>query len=110
MLGVAGLLAAVRVGNVALANAIGTGVADDKVIYHYVPAIIRYYLNEEPILANVPTYLPSDPDQRDYILRHIDQLVIKPANESGGYGLLIGPQASEEQIDECRRAIVANPR
>ena len=110
ILGVAGLLAAVRVGNVALANAIGTGVADDKVIYHYVPAIIRYYLNEEPILANVPTYLPTDPDQRDYILRHIDQLVIKPANESGGYGLLIGPQSGEEQIDECRRAILANPR
>ena len=91
MLGVAGLLAAVRAGNVALANAIGTGVADDKVVYHYVPAIIRYYLNEEPILGNVPTYLPTDPEQQEYILDHMDQLVVKAANESGGYGMLIGP-------------------
>jgi uncharacterized circularly permuted ATP-grasp superfamily protein len=110
ILGVAGLLTAVRAGNVALANAIGTGVADDKVIYHYVPAIIRYYLNEEPILGNVPTYLPSDPDQRDYILAHIDHLVVKAANESGGYGMLIGPAASEEEIAVFKERIVANPR
>ena len=91
ILGVAGLLGAVRAGNVALANAIGTGVADDKVVYDYVPAIIRYYLNEEPILGNVPTYLPTDPEQLAYILANMDQLVVKAANESGGYGMLIGP-------------------
>ncbi len=110
MLGVAGLLGAVRAGNVALANAIGTGVADDKVIYHYVPAIIRYYLNEEPILGNVPTYLPTDPEQMGYVLEHIDQLVVKAANESGGYGMLIGPAASREEIDDFRRRIQASPR
>ena len=110
MLGVAGLLGAVRAGNVGLANAIGTGVADHTVIYHYVPAIIRYYLNQEPILANVPTYLPAEAEQREYILRHMGELVIKPANESGGYGMLIGPQASEEQIEEFRGHIASRPR
>ena len=110
VLGVAGLLGAVRAGQVALANAIGTGVADDKVIYHFVPAIIRYYLNEEPVLGNVPTYLASDPDQRAYILDHIDQLVVKAANESGGYGMLIGPRASDEEIVEFRRRVSHNPR
>ena len=108
VLGVAGLLGAVRTGNVALANAIGTGVADDKVIYHYVPAIIRYYLNEEPILGNVPTYLPSDPDQRDYILAHAGELVIKAANESGGYGMLIGPQR-ERRGDRATSARASPP-
>ena len=91
MLGVAGLLGAVRTGNVTLANAIGTGIADDKVIYRYVPEIIRYYLGEEPILDNVPTYLPSDPEQLDHVLANLDSLVVKAANESGGYGMLIGP-------------------
>ena len=110
MLGVAGLLGAVRAGNVAVANAIGTGVADDKVVYHYVPAIIRYYLNEEPILGNVPTYLPTDPDQLAYILDNIDHLVVKAANESGGYGMLIGPTATEKEIAEFRQRIVAEPR
>jgi uncharacterized circularly permuted ATP-grasp superfamily protein len=110
MLGVAGLLGAVRAGNVALANAIGTGVADDKVIYHYVPAIIRYYLNEEPILGNVPTYLPTDPEQLEYVLGHMDQLVVKAANESGGYGMLIGPTASDADIDEFRQRVRASPR
>ena len=110
ILGVAGLLGAVRTGNVALANAIGTGVADDKVIYHYVPAIIRYYLNEEPMLGNVPTYLPSDPDQREYIVDHLDQLVVKAANESGGYGMLIGPSASDEEIAQFRQRVLDNPR
>ncbi|MDP9372120.1 MAG: circularly permuted type 2 ATP-grasp protein [Chloroflexota bacterium] len=110
ILGVAGLLGAVRAGNVALANAIGTGVADDKVIYHYVPAIIRYYLAEEPILGNVPTYLPSDPDQLAYILDRLDQLVVKAANESGGYGMLIGPAATEEEIAGFRANLLANPR
>ena len=110
VLGVAGLLGAVRTGNIALANAIGTGVADDKVIYHYVPAIIRYYLGEEPVLGNVPTYLPSDPEQREHILAHMDTLVVKAANESGGYGMLIGPTASEEEIAEFRTRVRDNPR
>ncbi len=110
ILGVAGLLGAVRAGNVALANAVGTGVADDKVIYHYVPAIIRYYLGEEPILGNVPTYLPSDPDQLAYILDRLDRLVVKAANESGGYGMLIGPAATEGEIAAFREKLVADPR
>jgi uncharacterized circularly permuted ATP-grasp superfamily protein len=110
MLGVAGLLGAVRSGNVALANAIGTGVADDKVVYHYVPAIIRYYLNEEPILQNVPTYLPEDPEQLAFILENIGRLVVKAANESGGYGMLIGPSASDEEIAIFKERIVAEPR
>jgi uncharacterized circularly permuted ATP-grasp superfamily protein len=110
MLGVAGLLGAVRAGNVALANAIGTGVADDKVVYHYVPAIIKYYLNEEPILGNVPTYLPTDPEQQEYILDHLGELVVKAANESGGYGMLIGPRASESELAEFRRRVIADPR
>jgi uncharacterized circularly permuted ATP-grasp superfamily protein len=110
LLGVAGLLGAVRAGNVALANAIGTGVADDKVVYAYVPAIIRYYLNEKPILGNVPTYQAVDPEQRAHILANLDRLVVKAANESGGYGMLIGPTASEAEIDEFRRRVTANPR
>ena len=110
MLGVAGLLGAVRTGNVTLANAIGTGVADDKVIYRYVPEIIRYYLGEEPILDNVPTYLPTDPDELDHILSNLDSLVVKAANESGGYGMLIGPAADERELETFRRRIEASPR
>ncbi|MGC4192493.1 MAG: circularly permuted type 2 ATP-grasp protein [Thermomicrobiales bacterium] len=110
VLGVAGLLGAVRAGNVALANAVGTGVADDKVIYHYVPAIIRYYLNEEPILGNVPTYLPSDPDQMEFVQANMGDLVVKAANESGGYGMLIGPAASDEEIDRFRHLVADHPR
>jgi uncharacterized circularly permuted ATP-grasp superfamily protein len=110
MLGVAGLLSAIRAGNVALANAIGTGVADDKAIYHFVPAMIRYYLNEEPLLGNVPTYLPTEPDQLAYVLEHMDELVVKATNESGGYGMIIGPAASDEQIATFRHRVQANPR
>ena len=110
LLGVAGLLGAVRTGNVTLANAIGTGIADDKVVYHYVPRIIRYYLGEEPILGNVPTLLPSDPDQLEYVLENIGDLVVKAANESGGYGMLIGPQAEEHEIESFREAVIAHPR
>jgi uncharacterized circularly permuted ATP-grasp superfamily protein len=110
LLGVAGLLGAVRTGNVTLANAIGTGIADDKVVYHYVPEIIRYYLGEQPILGNVPTFLPSDPEQLEYVLAHLDSLVVKSANESGGRGMLIGPHAQEDEIASFRRRIVANPR
>jgi len=110
MLGIAGLLGAVRTGNVTLANAIGTGVADDKVVYHYVPEMIRYYLGAEPILENVPTYLPSDPDQLTHVLDNIDSLVVKAANESGGYGMLIGPHASDEQIATFRQRVADDPR
>jgi uncharacterized circularly permuted ATP-grasp superfamily protein len=110
LLGVAGLLGAVRTGSVALANAIGTGVADDKVVYRYVPDIIRYYLGEEPILDNVPTYLPSIPDELDHVLRNMGSLVVKAANESGGYGMLIGPHAEEREIEDFRRRVIASPR
>ena len=110
MLGVAGLLGAVRTGNVTLANAIGTGVADDKVVYRYVPEIIRYYLGEEPILDNVPTYLPSVPEELEHVLANIGSLVVKAANESGGYGMLMGPSADEDELEDFRSRIVTNPR
>jgi uncharacterized circularly permuted ATP-grasp superfamily protein len=109
-LGVAGLFNAYRAGNVALANAIGTGIADDKALYAYVPAIIRYYLGEEPILPNVETYLLSDPSQRTYVLEHLDELVVKAVGESGGYGMLIGPHSTAEQREEFRRRILQEPR
>ena len=109
-LGVAGLVDAYRAGNVSLANSIGTGVADDKVIYHLVPRIIKYYLDQEPILPNVPTYLASEPKDFAYIMEHLPQLVVKAANESGGYGMLIGPAATRQQIDSFRDLIQANPR
>ncbi len=104
LLGVPGLIRAWRAGNVAIANAPGTGVADDKVVYAYVPEMIRYYLDEEPILPNVPTYLCSDPDRLSYVLEHLAELVVKPANESGGYGMLVGPHASSSERDEVPRA------
>jgi uncharacterized circularly permuted ATP-grasp superfamily protein len=110
VLGVPGLVHAYRAGNVSLANAIGTGVADDKAVYAYVPAIIRYYLGEEPILQNVPTYLASDSKQRAYILDHLDELVVKAVNESGGYGMLVGPHSTTEQREEFRRRIRSQPR
>jgi len=110
MLGVPGLMRAWRAGNVALANAPGCGVADDKVIYTYVPEIIRYYLQEEPILPNVPSYRCVEKDQRDYVLANLDKLVVKPANESGGYGMMIGPRASKAERDKFSRQILANPR
>ena len=110
VLGVPGLIRAWQAGNVALANAPGCGVADDKVIYSYVPDMIRYYLGEEPVLPNVPTYRCSEKDQRDYVLDNLQDLVVKPANESGGYGLLIGPHSTRKQRDEFVRIIRANPR
>jgi uncharacterized circularly permuted ATP-grasp superfamily protein len=110
ILGVAGLFNAYRAGNVTLANAFGTGVADDKALYAYVPQIIKYYLNEEPILNNVETYLMTDPAQRKYVLENIDKLVVKAVGESGGYGMLIGPQSSKAQQEEFKRHIEANPR
>jgi len=109
-LGVAGLVNAYRAGNVALANAIGTGIADDKAIYAYVPTIIRYYLGEEPILPNVETYLLTDASQRRYVLEHLDELVVKAVGESGGYGMLIGPHSTAGQREEFRQRILANPR
>jgi uncharacterized circularly permuted ATP-grasp superfamily protein len=109
-LGVPGLVEAYRAGNVSLANAIGTGVADDKVIYKYVPDMIRFYLSEEPVLANVPTYLASDPKEREYIVSHLKELVVKSANESGGYGMLVGPASTAAQRDEFKRLILENPR
>ena len=109
-LGVAGLVNAYRKGNVTLANAIGTGVADDKVIYSFVPAIIKYYLGEDPILQNVPTWLPSNPSDLKYILENLGTLVVKAANESGGYGMLIGPESTTEQQEKFAEMIVANPR
>jgi uncharacterized circularly permuted ATP-grasp superfamily protein len=110
MLGVPGLIDAYRAGNVALANAPGTGIADDKVIYAFVPEIIRYYLGEEPVLPNVPTYLAWREDDMAYILDHLPELVVKPANESGGYGLVVGPQASAAELAECASRIKARPR
>ena len=94
MLGVSGLMEVYRKGRVAIANAPGTGVADDKMIYAYVPEMIRYYLGEEQILPNVPTYLCEDPKQREYVLAHLDELVVKATNASGGYGMLMGPHAT----------------
>jgi uncharacterized circularly permuted ATP-grasp superfamily protein len=110
VLGVKGLIRSWKAGNVSLVNAPGSGVADDKVVYAYVPQMIRYYLNEEPILPNVPTYLCSEPEQLNYVLKHMQELVIKPANESGGYGMLIGPHATQEQIAEFRQIVKAQPR
>ncbi|WP_395939742.1 circularly permuted type 2 ATP-grasp protein [Bacillus sp. 03113] len=98
LLGVTGLMNAYRAGNVTITNAPGTGVADDKAIYAYVPDMIRYYLNEEPILKNVPTYILSREDEREYVLNHLSELVVKETSLSGGYGMLIGPQATEEEI------------
>jgi uncharacterized circularly permuted ATP-grasp superfamily protein len=109
-LGTRGLFRAWAKGNVALANAPGAGVADDKVVYSYVPSMIRYYLAEEPIIANVPTYRCSEPDDQKFVLDHLDTLVVKPANESGGYGMLVGPFASKSQLSEFRTLIKENPR
>jgi uncharacterized circularly permuted ATP-grasp superfamily protein len=110
ILGAAGLFNAYRAGNVTLANAFGTGLADDKALYAYVPAIIRYYLGEEPLLNNVETYLMTDPAQRQHTLDNLDKLVVKAVGESGGYGMLIGPQSTKAQRDEFRALIEANPR
>jgi len=110
MLGVAGLINAYRAGNVSLANSIGTGIADDKVMYYFVPRMIKYYLDQEPILPNVPTYLASEEQDMKYILEHLPELVVKAANESGGYGMLMGPKASKAEIAKFRKLIIAEPR
>jgi uncharacterized circularly permuted ATP-grasp superfamily protein len=100
ILGVAGLFNAYRAGNVTLANAFGTGVADDKALYAYVPDIIHYYLGEDPILPNVKTYLLTDPKSRQHVLQNLDKLVVKAVGESGGYGMLIGPQSTRPASSE----------
>tara|TARA_R110001599_G_scaffold65489_2_gene184556 strand:- start:13454 stop:14941 length:1488 start_codon:yes stop_codon:yes gene_type:complete len=110
ILGVAGLMRAWRAGNVALVNAPGAGVADDKVVYAYVPKMIEYYLGEEAILPNVETYLCDDPEQLKYVLANIEKLVVKPANESGGYGMMVGPHASKKDHEEFRKLVAENPR
>jgi uncharacterized circularly permuted ATP-grasp superfamily protein len=110
ILGVAGLLNAYRKGNVAIVNAVGTGVADDKAVYAYVPAMIKYYLNEEPILPNVPTYQMSDPETREYVFKSISSMVIKQTNQSGGYGLIMGNKISDEEWEVAKKKIEADPR
>lgn len=110
LLGVPGLMEAYKNGRVALANAPGTGVSDDKAIYAYVPKIINYYLAEEPVLPNVPTYVCWEKRDRAYVLEHLDQLVVKVTNEAGGYGMMIGPHASKNEREECARRIQADPR
>lgn len=110
LLGVPGLIRAWKAGNVALANAPGSGVADDKVVYAYVPKIIEYYLGEKALLSNVPTYKCNDKKDREYVLENIEDLVVKPANESGGYGMLIGPHASKAEHQKFRKLIKADPR
>lgn len=109
LLGVAGIMNAYRAGNVAIVNAPGTGVADDKAIYSYVPDMIRYYLNEEPVLANVPTYLLDRPEEREYVLGRLGEMVVKETSLSGGYGMLIGPSATAEEIAAFAKKIEANP-
>ena len=110
LLGVPGLMEVYRQGRVAIANAPGTGVADDKMVYSYVPDMVRYYLNEDQIIPNVPTYLCENSKQQDYVLHHLDQLVVKATNASGGYGMLVGPHASEPERDAFADQIKANPR
>ena len=109
LLGVPGLVRAYRAGSVAIANAFGTGVADDKAIYCFVPDMIRFYLGEEPILENVKTYLLSEPEQLEHVLERLDQLVVKPTGESGGRGVMIGPHAEEDEIERMRETILAHP-
>jgi uncharacterized circularly permuted ATP-grasp superfamily protein len=109
LLGVPGLMRAYFSGNVALANAVGTGVADDKAVYAYLPKIIRYYLAEEPILHNVETHICREAHGLAYTLDHLDDLVVKPVGEAGGYGITIGPRASRAELAECRAKLKADP-
>src|SRR5262252_5693390 len=109
MLGVPGLMRAYRAGNVALANAVGTGVADDKAVYAYMPRIIRYYLDEDPILQNVETHICREPEALRYTLDNLASLVVKPVGEAGGYGITVGPKASRQELDDCRAKLRADP-
>lgn len=110
VLGVPGLMQAWRSGNVAIANAPGAGVADDKVVYTFVPKMIKYYLDQDPILPNVPSYLCMMDKDKDYVLANLDKLVVKPANESGGYGMIVGPRATQQERADFAERIKANPR
>jgi uncharacterized circularly permuted ATP-grasp superfamily protein len=110
MLGVPGLVNAYRKGNVALCNPIGTGVADDKALYYYVPKIIKFYLGQDPILPNVDTYLSGNETDLKFILENLPKLVVKSVNEAGGYGMLVGPHSTQAQIEEFRAKIIGNPR
>jgi uncharacterized circularly permuted ATP-grasp superfamily protein len=110
VLGVSGILSAYRKGNVAIVNAVGNGVADDKAIYVYVPEMIRYYLNEEPLLKNVPTYQLGNPDEQNHVMKNINNMVVKKTNESGGYGMLMGHMASDKEISEYKVEILKDPR
>ena len=110
LVGCPGIVNAARAGNVTIANAVGNGVADDKLVYTYVPDMIRYYLGEEPILPNVDTYRLEDPDQLAHVLDHLDELVLKPVDGSGGYGIVIGPQATDEELARLRSAVRAPTR
>jgi uncharacterized circularly permuted ATP-grasp superfamily protein len=110
MLGVPGLVAAARAGTITIANGVGNGAADDKGVFPFVPDLIRYYLGEEPILPNAVTYLPWEPDQLRMILDRLDQLVVKPVAEAGGYGIVVGTMASTEELDRVAAALVADPR
>ena len=110
LLGVPGLMRAYAAGRVTLVNAPGNGCADDKAVYPFVPDMIRYYLGEEPMLAQVDTYVCARADDLRYVLEHLDQLVVKAVDEAGGYGMLMGPQASTAERDEFRRRILAEPR
>lgn len=110
VLGVSGIMSAYRKGNVAIVNAVGNGVADDKAVYAFVPSMIRYYLNEEPILKNVPTYQLGKDEEREYVFKNITNMVIKKTNESGGYGMLMGCAANEKEIEEYKREVMKMPR
>jgi len=110
VLGVPGIMSAYRKGNVALVNAIGNGVADDKAVYAYVPDMIKYYLNEESILSNVPTYRMEKEDERKYVFDNLNSMVVKQTNQSGGYGLVMGNKATDAELNELKVAILDNPR
>ncbi|HEX6286263.1 MAG TPA: circularly permuted type 2 ATP-grasp protein, partial [Acidimicrobiia bacterium] len=110
LLGVPGIMSAVRAGNIALANPVGNGAADDKGVYPYVPRMIQYYLGEEAILPNVQTYLPWEPDEMDYVVENVDRLVVKPVAEAGGKGIVFGPSSDEKELESVIAAIRAHPR
>ena len=108
-LGTAGLLNVYRAGNVSLCNAIGTGIADDKSIYPYVPKMIEFYLGEKPMLSNVPTHMCRDPEELKYVLANLKDLVVKEVHGAGGYGMLVGPAATQQEIEDFRKHIIAKP-
>jgi uncharacterized circularly permuted ATP-grasp superfamily protein len=110
VLGVPGILNAARAGAVTIANGVGNGVADDKAVYPYVPTIVRYYLGEEPVLPNVRTYDLRDPEQRDYVLPRLDRMVVKPVDGSGGYGIVVGSKATDQELAVAAANIEADPR